>query len=96
VFVQVLETVTKQEKRNRKDLALCSLISAWPGTPDCPVVHRTVSSAPGWSEVNSPLSGFDSGVRLKIIGLSDGSSAANSSLSGMKKGDVAIIHRTVW
>ena len=41
VFVQVLETVTKQEKRNRKDLALCSLISAWPGTPDCPVRPTT-------------------------------------------------------
>jgi hypothetical protein len=34
------------------------------GTPDCPVVHRTVSGAPGWSAVNSPLSGFDGGVRL--------------------------------
>jgi hypothetical protein len=42
----------------------------WPGTPDCPVVHRTVSGAPSWLGVNW-------------------------ALSGMKKGDVAIIHRTV-
>jgi hypothetical protein len=34
------------------------------GTPDCPVVHQIVSGAPGWSAVNSPLSGFDGGVRL--------------------------------
>jgi hypothetical protein len=34
------------------------------GTLDCPVVHRTVSGAPGWSAVNSSLSGFDGGVRL--------------------------------
>jgi hypothetical protein len=27
------------------------------GTPDCPVVHRTVSGAPGWLPVNRPLSG---------------------------------------
>jgi hypothetical protein len=26
------------------------------GAPDCPVVHRTVSGAPGWSLVNRPLS----------------------------------------
>jgi hypothetical protein len=29
----------------------------WPGTPDCPVVHRTVSGAPGWPTVNQLLSG---------------------------------------
>jgi hypothetical protein len=33
----------------------------WPGTPDCPVVHRTVSGAPGWSNVNWPLSGKERG-----------------------------------
>jgi hypothetical protein len=36
------------------------------------VGHRTVSGAPGWSPVNLLLSGFDSGVRLKITGLSSG------------------------
>jgi hypothetical protein len=34
------------------------------GAPDCPVVHRTVSGAPGESKVNWPLSGLDGGVRL--------------------------------
>jgi hypothetical protein len=28
------------------------------GTPDCPVVHRTVSGAPGWALANWPLSGI--------------------------------------
>jgi hypothetical protein len=28
-----------------------------PGTPDCPVVHRTVSGVPGWPTVNRLLSG---------------------------------------
>jgi hypothetical protein len=45
--------------------------------------------------VNSSLSGLNDGVRLKITELSDESSATNSLLSGMKKGDVAIIHRTI-
>jgi hypothetical protein len=34
------------------------------GAPDCPVVHQTVSGAPGPVSVNSPLSGLDDGVRL--------------------------------
>jgi hypothetical protein len=74
---------------------LCSQTLARSGKPDCPVVHRTVFGAPGWSVVNSLLSGFDDGVRLKFTGLSGESSAANSSLSGKGKGDMAIIHRTV-
>jgi hypothetical protein len=37
-------------------LAGCSRSPARPGTPDCPVVHRTVSSVPGWFPVNRPLS----------------------------------------
>jgi hypothetical protein len=53
----VLETVKREEENNQKDLARCSIISAQSGTPDCPVVHRTVSGAPGWSPVNRPLSG---------------------------------------
>jgi hypothetical protein len=36
----------------------------WLGTPDCPVVHRTVSSVPGWPAVNRLLSGKHRGVRL--------------------------------
>jgi hypothetical protein len=40
-------------------LALCSQNSAQSGTPDCPVVHRIVSGAPGWFPVKRPLSGKD-------------------------------------
>jgi hypothetical protein len=36
------------------------------------LAHQTVSGAPGWSSVNSLLSGFDGGIRLKITGLSGG------------------------
>jgi hypothetical protein len=42
------------------------------GAPDCPMVQRTVSGAPGPVPVNSLLSGLDGGVRLKITGLSGG------------------------
>jgi hypothetical protein len=66
-----------------------------PGTPDCPVAHRTESNAPGESTVNQLFSGNDGVVRLKFTGLSGESSAMNSSLSENGKGDVAIIHRTV-
>jgi hypothetical protein len=54
----------EEKKRVAKHLAVCSQSLARPGTPDCPVVHRTVSDAPGWSPVKVPLSGFDGGVRL--------------------------------
>jgi hypothetical protein len=47
------------------------LEKSWLSTParsgctgQCPVVHRTVSGAPGESKVNWPLSGLDGGVRL--------------------------------
>jgi hypothetical protein len=43
-----------------------------PGTPDCPVVHRTVSGALGWPTVNWLFSENDRGVRLKFTGLSGG------------------------
>jgi hypothetical protein len=36
---------------------VCSQSPARLGTPDCPVVHRTVSGALGWFPVNMPLSG---------------------------------------
>jgi hypothetical protein len=42
------------------------------GAPDCPVVHRTVSGAPGRLMVNWLLSGLVGGVRLKFTGLSGG------------------------
>jgi hypothetical protein len=50
-----------QEKRRKekdcKRLAVCSQSSAQSGTPDCPVVHQTVSGVPGWTPVKRPLSG---------------------------------------
>jgi hypothetical protein len=36
------------------------------------VWHTGLSGAPGWSSLNSPLSGFDGGIRLKITRLSGG------------------------
>jgi hypothetical protein len=45
----------------------------WPGTPDSPVVNRTVFGAPGWLGVNWALSGKKKGdVAIKITGLSGG------------------------
>jgi hypothetical protein len=37
-----------------------------PGTPDCPVVHRTVFGAPGWPTVNRLLSGKRQRCAAKI------------------------------
>jgi hypothetical protein len=42
------------------------------GAPNCPVVHRTVSGAPGPVSVNRPLSGLDGDVQLQFTGLSGG------------------------
>jgi hypothetical protein len=50
----VLET---GKERIAKDLAEYSQSPARSGTPDCPVVHRTVSGAPVQPPVNMPLSG---------------------------------------
>jgi hypothetical protein len=51
MFIQVLETVTKEEKE-KTWLFAANSSSAWHtglsgGAPDCPVVHRTVSGTPG-------------------------------------------------
>jgi hypothetical protein len=51
---------------------MCSQHQRWPGTPDCPVVHQTVSDALGWPAVNRLLSGKRRGVRLYFTGLSRG------------------------
>jgi hypothetical protein len=40
------------------------------GAPDCPVVHQTVSAAPGWRWSTGRSRELDGGVRLKITGLS--------------------------
>jgi hypothetical protein len=61
------------EKKRRKDPKELGSVwhtgpskkySAQSSTLDCPVVHRTVSGAPGWLPVNWPLSGKINGVRL--------------------------------
>jgi hypothetical protein len=71
------------KERIAKYLAVCSQSPARPGTPDCPVVHRVVSIAPGRSAWKRLLSGLDDSVQL--TGLSGESSAANSSPSGKAK-----------
>jgi hypothetical protein len=51
--------VLESEKiQKEKDLAGAAKIERCLGAPDCPVVHRTVSGAPGWRLVNWPLSGI--------------------------------------
>jgi hypothetical protein len=51
----VLESKKRQKEKGLGSAAktLHSL-----GAPDCPVVHRTVSGAPGWLWSNWPLLGF--------------------------------------
>jgi hypothetical protein len=62
MVIQVLETVTKEEEKKR--VGCVQPTPARSDTPDCPVVHRTVSGAPGWPAVNWLLSGKSRGVRL--------------------------------
>jgi hypothetical protein len=50
----VLET---GKEKDWKRVPVCSQHTTQFGTPDCPVVHRTVFGAPGWSPANWPLSG---------------------------------------
>ena len=57
MVIQVLETMTKEEKRKRE--GLCSVQPSFSS-----VWHTGLSVVPGWFAVNSPLSGFDGGVRL--------------------------------
>jgi hypothetical protein len=92
-----------------KDLARYSQNSAQSGTPDCPVVHRTVSGVPGWSPVKRPLSGKDQ-RRTAIIhrtvrwctGLS-GEPTVTSTTVGpaihrrrVARNNGRLAHRTVW
>jgi hypothetical protein len=53
----VLETEKRRKEKDCKRLVVCSRSSAQSGTPDCPVVHRTVSRVPGWTPMKRPLSG---------------------------------------
>jgi hypothetical protein len=47
VFVYVLEIVTKEGENKWERVGCVQPTPAQPSTPDCPVVHRTVSDAPG-------------------------------------------------
>jgi hypothetical protein len=57
MVIQVLETVTKEEEKERKKSWLCAAntISVW---------HTGLSGAPGWPAVNWLLSGKRRGVHL--------------------------------
>jgi hypothetical protein len=64
----VLETVPRKEDLNWRRVGKVqpTPARAWHtglsgGAPDCLVVHWTVSGAPGWSTVNSSLSGKEKG-----------------------------------
>jgi hypothetical protein len=59
--VQGLETI---EIAFEKELAVYNQQLLGLGAPDCLVVHRTVSGAPGPVSLNNPLSRLDGGVRL--------------------------------
>jgi hypothetical protein len=84
MFVQsARNSAEKRETNLEKGLAMSSQHQLRPNTPDCLVVHRTVSGAPGWPTVNQLLSGNDRGVRLKFTGLSGGAP------------DCPVVHRTV-
>jgi hypothetical protein len=104
----VLETEKRINELDCKSLATYSRRPAWLGTPDCLVVHRTVSGAPGWTPVNRPLSGKFGGIRLKFTGLSGGApdcpvsqrppaqrSAAQSAGDAWPTPTVSRGHRTV-
>jgi hypothetical protein len=78
-------------------------MSARPGTPDCPVVHRIVSGAPGWLGVNWALLGKEKGdvaiihrtVRWANIARGQ-RSAAQSAGDACLAPTVSWAHRTVW
>jgi hypothetical protein len=60
------------QRKDKKELAEYSQLLLSLGAPDCPVVHRTVSGAPGWLWRNGRSREFVGGVRLNITGLSGG------------------------
>ena len=55
------------ERRREEKTWLCTAKRLFrSGAPDCPVVHRTVSGAPGWRDSNWPLSGNWPATSAKI------------------------------
>jgi hypothetical protein len=80
-------------------LAKFSQNQLWPGTPDCPVVHRTVTGGAGWLGINWALSGKEKGDVVIIhrtvrwcTGLSDESTAP--AANGRPRDQHAICGRT--
>jgi hypothetical protein len=64
MVIQVLETVTKEEEKKRERVGCVQSTPAQSGTPDYPVVHRTVFGAPGWPAMKWLLSEKRRGVWL--------------------------------
>jgi hypothetical protein len=69
IFVYVLES-EKRQKENNLAKAAKTLLNL--GAPDCPVVHRTMSGAPGWRWSTGRSRELGGGVRLKFTELSGG------------------------
>jgi hypothetical protein len=102
MVIQVLETVTKEEERKREGLGSVqpNFSSVWhtglsggaPNSVSCARLVRGELAALGIRRRRTAK--IHRTVRW-CTGLSGGPSAANSLLSGMKKGDVAKIHWTV-
>jgi hypothetical protein len=53
------------------------------GAPDCPMVHQTVSGAPGWRLSGEPFTG-------KVVAL-----GKRLTAYGYKSPDCPVVHRTV-
>jgi hypothetical protein len=60
----MIETDTKEEGKKRERVGCVQQTPTRSGTPDCPVVHRIVSGAPGRPAMNWPLSGKHGDVQL--------------------------------
>jgi hypothetical protein len=55
----------EEKKQIGKDLAVCSQTAT---LVRCTGLSGGAPDTPGWSAVNSPLSGFDGGVRERELG----------------------------
>jgi hypothetical protein len=102
MVIQVLEAVTKEEEKKREKSWLCAAntSSVWHtgisgGASNSVRCARVVSDESAALENRRRCTAKIHRTVRWCTGLSSESSAANSSLSGNGKGDVAIIHRTV-
>jgi hypothetical protein len=102
MVIQVQETVTKEEERKRERLgsvqpnfSLVRHTGLSGGAPDSVRCVRLVRGELAALGIRRRRTAIVHRTVQWCTGLSGGSSAANSLLSTMKKGDVAKIHRTV-